>query len=81
MAEPLVRLRVVEDDLLLPVPVDAAAQFQGEHAQQRHVRGAVADLEVADGALAGFDALQQVGPEAADVLVVRLLQQGYARSL
>src|SRR5205823_5820962 len=28
----------------------------------------------ADGALVGFDALQKVSPEAADVLVVRLLQ-------
>jgi hypothetical protein len=41
----------------------------------------VADLDFTDGALAGSDALQEVGPEGADILVVRLLRQGYVRSL
>src|SRR5689334_22171198 len=72
--QPFVSLRVADDALLLPVPLHAASQFPGEHGEQAHVRGAMADLDVADRMPAGLDGIEEIRPEFLDVLLVRLVQ-------
>src|SRR5690606_31393899 len=67
-AKELVRRSVVEDTLARAVPVDAAAEFQGDHAEECHVAGEVDFADVAHGKSTRVNRVEEIGPVFLDVL-------------
>ena len=54
--------------------MSGSLEFVEHHAQECHVRGEVAGLDVADGAGLGFDGVDEVGPEELHVVRRRALE-------
>src|SRR5262249_29627890 len=69
--EPAAGLGIAEELFLDRIPLERAIEPVGDVAQVGDGRPAVAELDVAEGALAGTHAVEEVADEAALALVVR----------
>jgi hypothetical protein len=82
--------RVADNLFLFSIPFNAAPEFERKHAQKAHVGSTVTNFNIADWAVVGANALDEIGPQQAeyfsptrreeyhsevgDVLIVRFIQ-------